>query len=128
MDPDLEYIFPTRKTADELIDAYFERVHVLCPFVHEGAFRGRYERFWHYASPFDSRDSWIATLNVVFAYGCEFHASTAQGNFLRAAAPFLPCAREIVFSLVFEQVDIHLLQAQLLLCHYLQGTLKLNDC
>ncbi|KIW04931.1 uncharacterized protein PV09_04099 [Verruconis gallopava] len=125
---DAEYAFPSRAQADELVDAYFERVHLLYPFVHSIQFRTQYESFWLEPHSVDISNSWMAILNIVFAYGCEFRHASARGNFLAIANPFVRRAREIILSLVFDSVDLGLVQAQLMLCHYLQGTHRLNDC
>ena len=122
-------VLPPRQVADELIDAYFERVHVLHPFLHEGSFRAHYEQLW--ADPDFSRPretSWLALANLVFAYGCEFCRARQTDEFDERALAFIERAKSIILSLVFRNADLPLVQALLLLCHYVQGTLALNDC
>lgn len=120
--------FPPHELADRLVDAYFERVHVLYPFVHEGRFRARYERLWA-DNPGDAvrPTAWLAIVNLIFAYGHEFCA-THQVSFAAQAAPFIDRARALLLSRVFRGADLQLVQALLLLCHYLQGTLQLDEC
>ncbi len=123
------YKLPPRQVANELIDAYFERVHVLYPFLHEGSFRAHYEQLW--ADPDFSRPSetsWLALANLVFAYGCEFCRAGQTDEFDKHALAFIERAKSIILSLVFRSADLPLVQALLLLCHYLQGTLALNEC
>ena len=110
------------------MDAYFEHVHVLYPFVHEGSFRARYEALWAGGLNNQVEPSvWLAIVNLVFAYGHEFCAQQ-QDNFAMLAAPFVDRAKAIVLSHMFTSTNLHLVQALLLLCHYLQGTLQLNEC
>ncbi|KAK5312441.1 hypothetical protein LTR93_011337 [Exophiala xenobiotica] len=122
---------PSQETANKLVDAYFGRVHVLYPFLHEGSFRARYEQLWIAHSQRDqaqTESSWLAVANLVFAYGCEFASSEEQVHFSQRAAPFIERAKSIILSHVFSNTDIELVQALLLLSHYLQGTLELDKC
>lgn len=124
------YQFPTRHFADQLVDAYFERVHILYPFIHESSFRAEYELMWSLEDPASqSIDSAkVAILNLVFAYGCEFCQTLPEQDIFSRAAPFVARARKIIFSHTYKNTDFALVQAMLLLSHYLQGTLELNEC
>ena len=101
---------------------------MLYPFVHEGSFRARYEALWvDYTRDQAQPAVWLAVVNLVFAYGYEFCAEQ-QENFATLASPFVDRAKSIVLSHMFTSTNLHLVQALLLLCHYLQGTLQLNEC
>ncbi|KAF2092500.1 hypothetical protein NA57DRAFT_50066, partial [Rhizodiscina lignyota] len=121
---------PTRAFADQLVDAYFERVHILYPFLHETTFRADYELMWSpetsHALKSDTAKS--AILNIVFGYGCEFSHALPEHDIFDKASPFVSRARNIIFSHVFKNTDLALVQAMLLLSHYLQGILELNEC
>lgn len=122
------YKFPERGLADELVDSYFDRVHIFYPFIHEGDFRAKYERIWTSTTPPKiSEPAWDAILNLIFTHGCEFISIRPYDFFLRASS-FEKHARHIILSRIFEKADLSLIQAMLLLCHYLQGTLCLNEC
>lgn len=112
------------------MDAYFERVHVLYPFIHEGSFRVEYEQMWAADISVASKSETLplAILHLVFAYGCEFVGTAQDQDIFDKAAPFVTHARKIIFSHIFKTNDLALVQALLLLCHYLQGTLDLNEC
>jgi hypothetical protein len=64
----------------------------------------------------------------VFAYGCEFCFESNEQPFIKRATPFIERAKRVIVSFGFKSADLLLVQALLLLCHYLQGTLELNDC
>ena len=115
---------PERNRANQLTDAYFARVHLLYPFVHEPSFRSRYEHLWSDQKPKDL--AWLAVVNVVLAYGCEF--CPPEKGMQNEASTFIRRAKRILLSRVFEDVGLDLAQALLLLCHYLQGALELNEC
>lgn len=125
-----KFELPPRIQADIMIDAYFNHVHRLYPFIHEGSFRADYERMWTNQSIFDkkSRLSWFAVLNLIFAYGAEFCNTGSDQVLIPSPSTFMTRARSILFSHVFETATLEMVQAQLLMCHYLQGTLELNAC
>ncbi|KAK5308935.1 hypothetical protein LTR93_012312, partial [Exophiala xenobiotica] len=63
-----QYAMPPQEYANKLVDAYFERVHVLYPFLHERSFRARYEQLWvsHSQQQVQTKPSWLAVANLVF--------------------------------------------------------------
>ncbi|KAK5311343.1 hypothetical protein LTR93_011755, partial [Exophiala xenobiotica] len=73
-----QYAMPPQEHASKLVDAYFERVRVLYPFLHERSFRARYKQLWvsHSQQQVQTKPSRLAVANVVYA--CEFDASLEQ--------------------------------------------------
>ncbi|OQU98796.1 Fungal specific transcription factor domain-containing protein [Cladophialophora immunda] len=123
------YGLPSRDLADSLVDLYFNHVHRLYPFVHEPSFRTQYERMWiNDAEHSDTKATWLAVLNLIFAHGCEFHDPIEGRSASYSATRFLARARNIVFAHIFKEGNLELVQALLLMCHYLQGTLELTEC
>ncbi|KAF4164073.1 hypothetical protein CNMCM6936_009583 [Aspergillus lentulus] len=114
-----------RSEANQLVDAYFARVHLLYPFVHEMSFRSHYEQIWIDQQPQDN--AWLAILNMVFAYGCEFCPCPNGISAAQRASEFVEQAKQIILCQVFKTSSLHLTQALLLLCHWLQGALELNE-
>ena len=47
---------------------------------------------------------------------------------MQTVAPFVARSRDIIFSHIFKCGNLELVQALLLMCHYLQGTMELNEC
>ncbi|KAK5332102.1 hypothetical protein LTR93_001107 [Exophiala xenobiotica] len=122
---------PPQEHGNKLVDAYFERVHVLYPFLHEGSFQARYEQLWVAHSQGEqaqTESSWLVVANLVFAYGCEFASLGEQAHFSQRAAPFVERAKSIILSYVFGNTNMDHVQTLLLLSHYLQGTLELDKC
>lgn len=64
----------------------------------------------------------------MFGYGCEFCHTVREQDIFDKAEPFIAKARSIIFAHAFRKTDLTLVQAMLLLSHYLQGTLELNEC
>lgn len=123
---DLYDALPPRHEANELVDAYFERVHLMYPFMHEPSFRHQYECLW------DSRRTcslaWLALANMVFAYGCEFSQLKGHAERSELASTYVERAKGVLLHQVFKDVNLELAQGLLLLCNYLQGALELNEC
>ncbi|OCT47530.1 C6 transcription factor [Cladophialophora carrionii] len=128
-DVDDSWTMPPRDLADSLVDSYFNHVHRLYPFVHEPTFRSQYERMWmHDGDHPETKATWFALLNLIFAHGYEFHNPIQGRSPSHSATQFLVKARNIVFAHIFKEGNLELVQALLLMCHYLQGTLELNEC
>jgi len=121
---------PDRHLADTLVDAYFDRIHKLYPFVHEGSFRTEYELLWEQPSPirFRARLSWFGVLNMVFVHACEVCGDFPEEDVLAAATPFLERSRTIILTNVFKLSNVETVQSLLLMCYYLQSTLELTEC
>ena len=122
------YILPNTSLAYDLIDAYFDRVHPLYPFVHEGTFRTEYERIESSSANPRLSPTWYAVLNMIFASSCEFCDKIPESQLMQTVAPFVARSRDIIFSHIFKCGNLELVQALLLMCHYLQGTMELNEC
>jgi hypothetical protein len=122
------YTLPEKSLADNLVDVYFDRVHPLYPFVHEGVFRSEYEKIGTNSINSTFPPSWYAVLNMIFASSCEFCDAVPETEVPKTVAPFVARSRDIIFSQVFKSGNLELVQALLLMCHYLQGTMELNEC
>ncbi|KAH8802462.1 fungal-specific transcription factor domain-containing protein [Xylogone sp. PMI_703] len=125
---DLRYSLPDRHLADSLVDEFFDFYNSLYPFIHEPSFRAKYERMWDTRSDSNFRPSWYAVLNAVFAHGCEFSKVLPGEEHSDTPAHFVTQSRDIVFSHVLKNGSLEFVQALLLLCHHLQGSLYLNEC
>lgn len=67
----LDYVLPTRKTADSLMSLYWELVHPLYPFVDREGLCTVYESLWQSGSPvYDEPDN-LCALNIIFALACQ---------------------------------------------------------
>ncbi len=119
---------PERILADNLVDAYFDRVHPLYPFLHEGSFRAEYENMWGNGDQAQCRRSWFGLANAVFALGCEFCEDVVANSLDVTVTCFLDRSRSVVLPQISKRGSLEHVQALLLLCHYLQGALELNEC
>ncbi|KAH8668533.1 fungal-specific transcription factor domain-containing protein [Xylariales sp. PMI_506] len=78
--PDIDYmdmVLPPRQLADILIQAYWEFVQPISPYLHWPTFTAEYEKLWQprdaAAASSQSADNIVfyAILNMVFALGCQ---------------------------------------------------------
>ncbi|PVI02836.1 hypothetical protein DM02DRAFT_640994 [Periconia macrospinosa] len=99
-----EYALPPRHVADQLLNLFFQSVHIFYPWVHSISFRARYESLWtsggYPGRPSTSTGAQIdvglgeyqcpapaffCALNAMFALGCEFsdlpHKQVASDTF-----------------------------------------------
>ena len=124
---------PPQELADRLIDAYFERVHIFYPCLHEPSFRAEWDGYQASEGSLDASTddrSWLAVLNMIFAHGTQFvvsHADTQDRPFLDADK-FALDARRFAITALSKVTTLETVQALLLLSHYLQGTTELDDC
>lgn len=140
---------PQRQLADKLVSSFFYHRHILNPYLHEGTFRRRYERLWtsQEAGGEEATSAnvvWLGLVNMVFAFGSEHVAlrplptgtpssSSAERGWQRNLADrnherFFRRAKTLVLSGILQTGKIELVQALLLLGHYLHGSLELNHC
>ncbi|KIW62489.1 hypothetical protein PV04_10662 [Phialophora macrospora] len=114
---------PQRSLADELVDCYFENVHVLYPFLHRPTFEAQYEQTW--TSRDQQDDEWLALLNVVFALGIHFAYELEDTS--AASDRFFGYAQKLVSMEQFAHATIQTLQLLLLSGIYYQSTSRPNQ-
>ncbi|OIW23940.1 hypothetical protein CONLIGDRAFT_657486 [Coniochaeta ligniaria NRRL 30616] len=142
---------PQRQLADKLVASFFYHRHILNPYLHEGTFRRRYERLWmsREAGGEEATSAnvvWLGLVNMVFAFGSEHVAlrprptgtpsssvAAAERSWHRNLADrdherFFRRAKTLILSGILQTGKIELVQALLLLGHYLHGSLELNHC
>lgn len=129
---------PQRSLADRLVDSYFKYRHPLNTYLHEGTFRQRYTRLWlsqDLGGEEATQDilAWLGLVNLVFAFGSE-HVHIQKSAIGRSPSNvvdrsrFFKRAKTLVFSGILQAGKIELVQALLLMSHYLHGSLELNNC
>jgi hypothetical protein len=121
---------PNRIIADRMVDAYFKFSHPLNTYLHEHAFRQRYELLWLREDvggeeAQESNMAWFGVINMIFAFGTEHTKASTQIPI--GSAPFFKRAKTLVFSSIFQAASIDLVQALLLIGQYLHTSLELDN-
>ncbi|WYZ36214.1 hypothetical protein EsH8_XI_000097 [Colletotrichum jinshuiense] len=136
-----QYALPPRRLANNLIDLYFDNVHIFYPWVHTPAFRSRYDALWtldgeQEGSTDEATDIGLGghrcplpvfycALNAMFALGCEFSESPDRQS---ASVTFYGRLRKLLRDEILDHSSISHVQVLLLVSHYLLTTRYPNQC
>ena len=133
-----------RELADRLMYLYWDRVHVLYPFLHKPSFSQAYEDLWRPASEHHPRNEaglglgaskesgpssviFHCALNAVLALGLQF-SDLPLDEKQRLSATCLSKSKDLLRLDLFDNGDIALVQTLLLLTQYFQSTNWPNKC
>ena len=120
--PTPEYVLPSRKAADTLLDVYWNAVHPLYPFLDRRQFQRMYEGIWA-GEPSESDESLMTcTLNVVFALASQFSDSLAPKEREFSARKYFDRAQDLLNLDLWDIGSVQLVQCLLLMGQYLQST------
>ena len=141
-----DFDLPPRSLADHLVNSYFNRVHILYPFLHRPTFEAAYEKLW---APITLRDVdgsggrlnsladaglgsstnsspesrvFYCGVNAIFALSCQF-SELPISKTTEAAKGYLERAMALLLhSELLDNPSVSLVQVLLLLCLHLQST------
>ena len=131
-----DYHLPPRHMADQLLDLYRRRVQCLYPYLHWPTLMRAYRRLWMsdaelkasppltgvgLGGPDCSATVFYCSLNVIFALATQLSAHPPQERKERAR-PFARRARHLLRIDCLDHGDLALVQALLMMAHYLQST------
>lgn len=120
--PSVEYVLPSRKVADTLLDVYWNAVHPLYPFLGRRQFQRMYEGIWA-GEPSESDESlMMCTLNVVFALASQFSDNLAPKERESSARKYFDRAQDLLFLDLWDIGSLQLVQCLLLMGQYSQST------
>jgi hypothetical protein len=115
-----------------MVNHYFKYRHPLHPYLHEQSFRQHYERLWIGQDitdddPTESSLARLGLVNMVFTFG-NIDESHGSAIILHCRAMYFKRAQKLVFSTLLRGATIDMVQALLLMGHYLHNVLELNNC
>jgi Fungal specific transcription factor domain len=120
--PRVDYDLPSRKTADCLLDVYWNAVYPLYPFLDRRQFQYLYEGIWA-GDPSESDESlMMCTLNVVFALASQFSDVLAPKERESSARKYFDRAQDLLNLDLWDIGSVQLVQCLLLMGQYLQST------
>jgi hypothetical protein len=125
------FVLPFRRNADNYIRCFWNFVHPLFPVLHKPSFAARYESLWESQSPVDESDenvTFIPTLNLVFALGCQFSDLVPAEKKAKAAAAFYGRSRSLLLYDILGSMQVTVVQWLLLSAIYLQSTSLATTC
>jgi hypothetical protein len=125
--PDFKSHMPSRETADQLVQLYFQSFESTYRILHRGFFYKEYEQYWN--DPAAAKDSFTLKLLLVLAIGTAFYDDAANGNALRSFAPQWIYAAQAWLSAPFQKARLNVvgLEVQCLLIIARQSHSLEND-
>jgi hypothetical protein len=125
------FVLPFRRNADNYLHCFWNFVHPLFPVLHKPSFTARYENLWESQSSVDESDenvTFIPTLNLVFALGCQFSDLVPAEKKAKAAAAFYGRSRSLLLYDILGSMQVTVVQWLLLSAIYLQSTSLATTC
>ncbi|CAG8928326.1 unnamed protein product [Penicillium salamii] len=133
---------PSRPLADHLMTSYFDKFHVLYPFIHKPSILRAYRNIWAHGTVTDQEipphriglghpdvqtSIFLSALNIIMALGCQFarlDPTTCQVT----SAELLQRSRKCLHDVGQDAGDLALVQTFLLTAFYLQGGQSPSKC
>jgi hypothetical protein len=124
----VDYVLPSRKTADSLMRIYWDTGHSLFPFLDRTLFEKAYDGIWsgHPSEPDESL--MMCTLNVVFALASQYSDNLVAEERETASAMFFDRAQDLLNLDLWSTGSIELVQCLLLMALYFQSINSLQQC
>lgn len=125
------FALPLRRNADNYLHCFWTFVHPSFPILHRPSFTSRYETLWNQkSSAADSGENvtFIPTLNLVFALGCQFSDLVPAERKPKAATAFYRRSRSLLHYDVLGSTKVTVIQWLLLSVVYLQSTSLATNC
>ncbi|KAF7860876.1 hypothetical protein EAF04_008394 [Stromatinia cepivora] len=128
------FILPPRQQADDFLYCYWEFVHPVFPLLDLQGFNTSYQRLW-LSSPGKGLDGdelsktiFHATLNLVFALGCQYSSDVPSHRKSSYADELYRRSRKLLNFEILDALQLSLVQLFLLTGVYLQSTHHANRC
>ena len=122
----VDYVLPSRKTADNLIRAYWEKVFQLLPILDREEFEHIYACVWSGSPPESDESLLMCTLNLVFALASQNSDKVDAREREILAAKFFVRAQSLLDVDRLGTGSIHLVQCLLLMSQYLHEANSLH--
>ncbi|PYI11787.1 hypothetical protein BO78DRAFT_382439 [Aspergillus sclerotiicarbonarius CBS 121057] len=130
---------PPQQLADYLLNCYFDKIHILYPFIHKPSFLRVYKSLWTseagptplsgmgLGDPSISSPMFYCALNIIFALGCQFSKldHTAREA---TSEEFFQRSQSLLNVISLDKGDLALVQTLLLTSQYLQGGESPSRC
>lgn len=120
----VDFVLPSRRKADELLDLYWEVVYPLYPYLDKSETILKYRDLWNESSHYDDDATFICGLNVIFALSSQLMGETHQRE--NSAKVFLERAKSLLD--LWQSGSFQTIQVCLLLGQYFQSTNDPHQC
>ncbi|RDW76781.1 transcription factor domain-containing protein [Aspergillus mulundensis] len=123
-----DYVLPSRKTADSLMNVYWHYVFPLYPLVDSIQLREEYARLWTGEGLQSDENMLMCIFNVIFALACQLADFITPEERETSAASFFSRAKDLLHFSLWDSGSAGLIQCLLLMAQYLQSTNSAHQC
>jgi Fungal specific transcription factor domain len=130
---DDNFLLPQRNIANKLVEGFFRYATLYAPYVPEAPFRESMSIYYgerqRHPRPVNKKQvTWLALMNLVLAYGCDYIQDLPLSKLYTLSQMFSRRAGELIHSVASRTVTLEVLQAQLLISIHLLTDMQLNRC
>jgi hypothetical protein len=122
------YVLPPRRTADNLMDVYWNSVFPLYPFVDSIQMKAEYRNIWHGNTLQRDEHMVMCTFNVIFALACQLADFIPPEEREPSADAYFSRAKDLFQFNLWDTGSAGLIQCLLLMAQYLQSTDSAHQC
>ncbi len=122
----LDYVLPSRKKADKLMETYWTQVQTLYPYLDRSQVQDDYQKIWGGKGTVYDERSLMRLLNSMFALASQVDTSLPPEKRENAAAIFYQRVQELL--VVVEPASVRSIQSYLILGQYFQSTIEPHHC
>lgn len=116
------FVLPSRRACDDMLDVYWNQVHVLYPFLDKSRFMQVYQALWTGERETVSDRAIYCIVNCIFAICCQVTKKDAPDEKEMSAHIFFCRAKELLQVDLIGGAGLNLIQGLLLMGQYLQST------
>jgi hypothetical protein len=124
----LDYVLPTRKTADSLMNLYWELVYPLYPFVDKEGICTVYQSLWQSDGPIYDEPNDLCVLNIIFALACQLSPNIKLEKRKASAEVYFRRATHLLNYDMWQIGSFQLVQCLLIFGQYLQSSNNPHQC
>ena len=117
---EFEYVLPSRKIADILVQSYWERVYPTYPFLDNISFQEAYQALWTGTQPKMNERVLVCTVNVIFALGSQVSDMLRPEERKKTGDMYFDRAQSLLEGYFWDVESIDLISCFLLTGVYLQ--------
>jgi hypothetical protein len=122
------FVLPPRRIVDNMMDVYWNEVHVLYPFLCRPRFTQACRNIWNGDGKGLGEHLIYCILNTIFAITCQVHKRRAPEQKTADAEIYMHRATRLLQVDVLAGGSMELIQALLLLGQYMQSTEHSHSC
>lgn len=116
------FVLPPRRIANDMMDTYWNEIHVLYPFFMRDRLMQRYQKLWTGEEGETEQRLVYCIINLIFALSCQIKKRDSPDEMATAAVIFYKRAAQLLQFNVIGGGSVELVQSLLLMGQYLQST------